>query len=260
MSWLIPYPDLALKLRRLRGRFGISAPQVAVRTHIPWYLRALGVAGMVALTVILVDWAYDAGQRLAGFERSETKHLLDNFRSRNSALDEEVTRLRTQLAAAESSLQIEQAAQKLLAEKNSVLANENSRLKEDISVFERLARLEKKHGSGVSLEKLKVERDGAPGGYRYSLLISLQGDRRGKDSRFKVVITAIPKSSVAEDRKDDGQQRGRMGVHVAQDDIEMRSFRRIEGRFVLPLQASFAKVEFNILEAGVVKATQSFSL
>jgi hypothetical protein len=34
---------LALMLRRLRGRFGISAPRVAVRTHLPWYWRALSV-------------------------------------------------------------------------------------------------------------------------------------------------------------------------------------------------------------------------
>ena len=34
---------LALTLRRLRGRFGISAPRVAVRTHLPGYWRALSV-------------------------------------------------------------------------------------------------------------------------------------------------------------------------------------------------------------------------
>lgn len=68
MSRAVAGSRLALMLRRLRGRFGISAPQVTVRTHVPWYLRVMVLAGVIVLSVALADWAYDAGQLIAGFD------------------------------------------------------------------------------------------------------------------------------------------------------------------------------------------------
>lgn len=244
-------------LRRLRRRFGISAPQVAVRTYIPWYLRVLVLAVIVALSVALVEWAYDAGRRIAGFDRSETDQILAELRSRNAVLEEETAHLRTQLTASESSLKIEQASQQMLAEKNAVLADENTRLKEELAVFERLAKLERKLDEGVMIDRLKVEPDATPGRYRFGFLIALQGPRRGKEAKFSLQIVATPKAEGAGDkiilpRPDDPNR--------AQYEIELRNFRRIEGKFDLPAYASPAVLEFRILEAGVVKTSQSLSL
>ena len=47
--------------KRFRQRFGISAPRVAVRTHVPWYLRWLLLAVLLAFSVALAAWMYDAG-------------------------------------------------------------------------------------------------------------------------------------------------------------------------------------------------------
>jgi hypothetical protein len=244
-------------LRRLRGRFGISAPQVAVRTHIPWYLRLLTLVVVVALSVALIEWAYDAGRRIAGFDRSETDHALAELRSLNVALEDEVVRLRTQLTASESSLKIEQASQQMLSEKNAVLADENARLKEEMAIFERLARLERKLDDGVLIDRLKVEPDAMPGRFRFAFLIALQGQRRGKEAKFGLQIVVTPKGGSAGDkitlpRRDD--------PNLAQFEIELRNFRRIEGKFDLPANTPPATLEFRILEAGVVKASQSLSL
>ncbi|MBV2183522.1 MAG: hypothetical protein KUL88_03130 [Rhizobium sp.] len=244
-------------LRRLRGRFGISAPQVAVRTHIPWYLRVLVLVVVVALSVALIEWAYDAGRRIAGFDRSETDQMLAELRSRNAALEEEAAHLRAQLTTSESSLKIEQASQQLLSEKNAALADENTRLKEELAVFERLAKLERKLDEGVMIDRLKVESDAAPGRYRFGFLIALQGPRRGKEAKFSLQIIATPKAGGTGDkivlpRRDD--------PNLAQYEIELRNFRRIEGKFELPANVSLAALEFRILEAGVVKTSQSLSL
>ena len=245
-------------LRRLRGRFGISAPQVAVRTHLPWYLRVLAVVVLVALSVTLTGWAYDAGRRIAGFDRSETDQVLTELRSANAALDEEVAKLRAALTASESSLKIEQASQQLLSDKNAELAAENARIKEELAVFERLAKLEKKPDSGVMLDRLKVEREAAAGQYRYSFLIALQGPRRGKDSKLQLQIVASPREGgrggdkIVLPRKDD--------PNLAQYEIELKNFRRIEGRFELPTNVSYAAFEFKILEDGMVRASQSLNI
>jgi hypothetical protein len=47
---------LALTLRRLRGRFGISAPRVAIRTHLPWYWRALAIVVLSGVSLALAGW------------------------------------------------------------------------------------------------------------------------------------------------------------------------------------------------------------
>jgi uncharacterized protein HemX len=124
----------------LRGRFGISAPQVAVRTHVPWHLRAFSIVVLVVLLLALAVWVFDFGQQIAGFNQNE----ISTLQSTNAALEEEAARLRGLLAASENDLQIERAAQKELAEKHSVLMGENARLKEELAVLERLSKTKKK--------------------------------------------------------------------------------------------------------------------
>ncbi|MBU3989259.1 MAG: hypothetical protein KJ702_08115, partial [Gammaproteobacteria bacterium] len=102
-------------LRRLRGRFGITAPQVSVRTHVPLYLRLISIVVLTAVSLALAGWVYDTGRRMAGFDQSESGSLVKELRQTNAALEEEVARLRSLLTASQSSLQIDQAAQNILS-------------------------------------------------------------------------------------------------------------------------------------------------
>jgi len=122
-------------MRRLRGRFGIAAPQVAIRTHVPWHWRVAGIVVGIILFLGVAVWVFDAGRRIAGFDHNE----LTALQAANATLEEEAARLRGLLAASENSLQIEQAAAKLLADKNSALVEENAKLKEELAVIERLS-------------------------------------------------------------------------------------------------------------------------
>lgn len=140
MPWSHASSRLALILRRLRGRFGISAPQVAIRTHVPWHLRVFSIAVLVVLLLALAVWVFDFGRQIAGFNQNEISAL----QSTNAVLEEEVSRLRGLLAASENDLQIEKAAQKELTDKHSVLVEENARLKEELAVLERLSKAKKK--------------------------------------------------------------------------------------------------------------------
>lgn len=241
-------------LRRLRGRFGIAAPKVAVRTHIPWYLRIAGIALVVVLSAAVAGWAYDAGRRIAGFDQSETGQIVNDLRSANATLEEEVARLRSLLTASESSLQIEQSAQKLLSERNNVLAGENAKLKEDLAVFERLSRLEGKVDDEVSLDRFSVRPDTVAGRYRFNFLIALQGARRGKESQFNVQLIVSPRAGtpgakIILPRRDD--------PNIAQYEIALRNFRRIEGSFDVPAGYIVGTVEIRILEAGILKGSNS---
>jgi cell shape-determining protein MreC len=140
MPWSYASSRLAIILRRVRGRFGISAPQLAIRTHVPWRLRAFSIVILVVLLLALAVWVFDFGRQIAGSNRNE----ISTLQSVNAALEAEVVRLRGLLAASENDLQIEKAAQKLLTDKHSVLMEENTKLKEELAVLERLSKAEKR--------------------------------------------------------------------------------------------------------------------
>ncbi|MDI6747874.1 MAG: hypothetical protein QMD17_12095 [Rhodocyclaceae bacterium] len=244
-------------LRRLRGRFGITAPQVSVQTHVPLYLRLISIVVLVAIALALAGWVYDTGRRMAGFDQSETGSLVKELRQTNSVLEEEVTRLRSLLTASQSSLQIDQAAQESLSEKNKTLVSENARLKEELAVFERLTKLDGKADDEVSLDRLTIRAEGTPGRYRYSFLIALQGARRGKETKFALQVVASPRLPVAGakitfPRRDDPD--------AAQYEIALRNFKRVEGKFEVPADFSVGAVEIRILESGVLKASKNLTL
>lgn len=257
MSWSAPGSRIALTLRRLRGRFGISAPQVSVRTHVPLYLRLISIVVLTAVSLALAGWVYDTGRRMAGFDQSETGSLVKDLRQTNAALEEEVARLRSLLAASQSSLQIDQAAQNLMSEKNKVLISENARLKEDLAVFERLTKLEGKTDDEVSIDRVTIRADGAQGRYRFSFLIALQGAKRGKETKFTLQVVATPRTpttnaSIAFPRRDDPD--------AAQYEILLRNFKRVEGKFEVPAGFVVGTVEIRILESGVLKTSKSITL
>lgn len=135
MSWSYASSRLALTLRRWRGRFGIFAAQVAVQPRWPWYLRA---AVIVAAFLLGAGWVllFDPADHLSNMRHAEELAALQKT---NAALLDEITSLRNQLTARENDLQIEQAAQRSLADKHKALIDENTRLKEELAVLQRLA-------------------------------------------------------------------------------------------------------------------------
>src|ERR1043166_2950576 len=56
--------------RRLRQPFGISAPRMAVRTHLSWRWRVPALLGVIALTAAMWWWGFDFGQFLGEFNRA----------------------------------------------------------------------------------------------------------------------------------------------------------------------------------------------
>jgi hypothetical protein len=56
---------VSVKLKRLRQRFGISAPKLAIKTHVAWYWRALALMAILSLSFAISMWIYDAGRRIA---------------------------------------------------------------------------------------------------------------------------------------------------------------------------------------------------
>jgi len=105
----------SIRLKRLRQRFGINAPKLAIRTHVAWYWRALSIVALLSVSLALAAWVFDAGMRIAGFHSNESVREIQSLRNHVMELDAELTKLRSLAGSGESSLQIERTTQTLLS-------------------------------------------------------------------------------------------------------------------------------------------------
>ncbi len=247
---------LALTLRRLRGRFGISAPRVAVRTHVPWYWRASSVIVLAAASLALAGWIYDAGRRFAGFEQSESVQEIDSMQKRLAQLQSELESARTVANASESRLRIESTTQEMLSGQIKTLEEENIRLKADLAMFENLAGGQAGE-FGLAISRLQIAPVGSGGQYRYRLLLAQTGDK--KDKEFKGMLQFV--ATVQR-----GKETAMMQIPVAGDpgasqfQVSFRYFRRLEGTFNVAAGTQIQRIEARLIQDGVVKATQNVTL
>jgi hypothetical protein len=248
----------AVKLKRLRQRFGISAPKLAIKTHVAWYWRVLAIITILSVSLAAAAWVYDEGMRIAGFHSNESLREIQSLRDHVMELDAELTKLRSLAGSGESSLQIERATQKQLSWQVKALEAENAALKEDLAFFEGLMPAsDAADEMAVRIDHLRIEPDGAADEYRYRMLVVNNVGRQAKE--LKGMLQLLVK--VRQDDKDvmltlpsateQNPQRFR---------FEIKHFHRLEGVFSVPKGAVVKSVEARLLQDGVVRARQSVTL
>ncbi len=242
-------------LRRLRSRFGISAPRVAVRTHLPWYWRALAIVVLSGASLALAGWIYDAGQRFAGFYQGASEKEIAEMRERIAKLEVDLDGARMVANASESRLRIESTAQERLSLQIRTLEEENTRLKSDLATFESLAGGEG-GDSGLAITRLQVLPVGG-GQYRYRLLLAQTLNK--KDKEFNGMVQFV--ATVQRGKETAMIQFPAAGDPAAsQYQVKFRYFRRLEGTFMVAADAHVLRVEARLIQDGAVKATQSVAL
>jgi hypothetical protein len=247
------------RLWKLRQRFGIAAPRVAVRTQMPWYLRWLGIALLFAVSAALAAWMYDAGRRFAGFDRSEIEEELRNARRDLAGMREELGRLRAVSNAADSKLSIERTAQQKLAQQIRTLEQENARLREELAIFESMLSSDAASAAPLSVLRFKVEPDVIPGEYRYRVLLLAAGPRRAKDFQGRlelaVNLTESGRSAMI-------TVPGAGESESSAFRLNFKHFQRVEGIFRVSPKAKVGSVQVRVYEgaAGEARVTQSVKL
>jgi hypothetical protein len=244
-------------LRKLQRKFGITAQRVAVRTHVPWYWRWLGIVAIGAL-VVGVGWAtYDFGMEFAGFRQSEAARALAKLNDEIRRRDTDLAEMRSQVAGTERQLQIERATFGDLARQVKLLSDENAALREDLAFFQSLMPAGGKEGV-LTVNRFRVQPEALPGEYRYRLLLVQSGQRvkefQGKlqfvlnleqgDRRFVLTLPAEGEKNVKEYQ------------------VSFKFFQRVEGTFKVAPNAVVKSMQVRVFESGSIapKLSQTVNL
>jgi hypothetical protein len=233
-----------LRLKKLRRRFGIAAPRVAVQSHVPWYWRWLTATVFLVVTIAAAWIAYDIGRQYAGFDSSEAAGEQTRLQEINGQLRQENADLRREVAAMERQLEIELAAQGNLTGQIRGLSEENALLKEDLAFFQTLMASGTDPG-GVTVNRFRVERDALPGEYRYHLLI-VQSKKRVREfrGRLQLIVDYVVdgKSVVATFPAESDDEKAY--------NLRFKFYQRVEGTFTLEPDAVVREVQVRVIKNG----------
>ena len=253
------------RFRFMRRRMTIAAPKMAVRTHFPWYWRALFWILVLSTSLALATWIYDAGRKFSGFDRSEVQQELLSLRASAAQLADENAKLKADSNASGSRLSIEQTVQRRLADQIKVLEAENVRLKEDMALFDGMIAADRKEGA-FAIHNFKVEVD--KGRARYRMLLS-RGPRTGsilaggQEAEFsgRIEFSLIPNAGAGA-----GTDSGMIRIPSIQEAgadtyrVKFRYFQRMEGELALPAGINPKQIQVRLLEGDKLRATQTVNL
>lgn len=230
--------------RRVKRSFGISAPKLAVRPHIPWYLRWSLTVPFVLAALGLAWWAYGSGLELAGFHRGEAQKELTSLREQVARLEIANTQLNSQVAQYERQIQIEQASNQEISRQLKNLSDENAGLQEDLAFFHNLTATRGKEGE-LAVHRLKLERDKMPGEYHLRMLLVQSGQRAEEfNGGYQLVATVLK----------DGQRTTHLFPQDTSENAQFRLsfkyYRRIEQSIQLPQDARLEGIQVRIFEQG----------
>ncbi len=162
--------------RRVRQHFGISAPKMAVRTHLPWWGRAALVGSLLAVIAGMWWWGFDFGQIFGGFNRKEVEARLVALEAEGAKLRTEGALLRARNTALESELAMTRGAQEALSRQATELSGENAQLKDELAFLQKLLS-DTSRTTGLQIQRLAAEPDGEDA-WRYSLLVVAAATRK----------------------------------------------------------------------------------
>jgi hypothetical protein len=239
---------VAFKLfRNIKSKFGINAPRLLVRTHIPWPLRMVAIGVLVAAGLLLGQWVFETGLRLAGYEKGRAQEQLTELRAKVSQLDKENTELKSEKFRIKQDNEIEQTTNKDLAKSLQSIQEEIVTLREDNAFFRNL--LSPDQGPGpVSIYHFKLEHNPLVSGeYRYRLLLLKTGKR---EQDFVGSVQFLVTGEQAGKKVISVQPAAESADQPQAISVKFKYYQRLEGTIQLPAGLTPKSVQVRVFEAG----------
>ena len=246
-------------LKRLfRRNYGIAVRRVGVRSELAWYWRLLVWIGVLSISIALAGLVYDAGRRIAGFDREEFERERAESLKKIGELEKRLALALEDVRAGEGRLNVEIAAVGQLAAQIKAAQKESLALKEELALFEGLVSGARGAGANVIRVPRAVIERGESGKFKYRLMLVHQsGQKPARDFagefrfEFKIrlggrdVMISIP------------------GEGVPSPDAFRLSFRhihRVEGEGILPQGAEIVSCEVLVMQGANVLLRQPVSI
>ena len=248
--------------RRVRQNFGISAPRMAVRTHLPWWGRGVIIVTLVGIIAGMWWWGFDFGQIFGGFNRKEVEARLVTLEAETKKLRTEGTELRARNSTLDSELAMSRGAQETQQKQWLELSGENAQLKEELAFLQKLVSDSSKQ-VGLQLQRLAVERD-SDEMWHYNLLVVRGGSPKDEfEGSLVLQVTLAPMP---------GAPAATRGVILTLPDdqpeakpalaLKFKYYQRVEGRFRVPEGMRVTAITARAFESGQgsAKATRTLQL
>jgi hypothetical protein len=235
-----------MRWKLFRRRLSISAPRVAVRSHMPWPLRWVVLAVAFGFSASLALWAFEFGKEIAGLDRN-TKDELAQMRAELQSLRTERERAQSIANTADSLLKTERVTQDRLNQQLRQAEAEIMSLKADLGFFERLLPAP---GDGLAVRSLHAE-PVQPGQMRYQMLVMQSGRSPSEfKGRYEVQLAGTL----------DGKP-WTFTPQPAQRALALKQYARVEGMLDHPDSAVVKSVQVRVLDgSGGVRASQTVKL
>lgn len=248
--------------RRLRRRFSISAPRMAVRTHLGWPWRAAVVLALVLLIGGMWWWGFDFGQIFGGFNRKAVESQLATAEADSARYQQESAALRQTNSALETELAMTRGAQAALTKQVAELTQENQQVKEELAFLQKLV-ADSSTQVGVAIPRLTVERSESDDTWHYSVLVVRGGTPRD-DFEGHLALAAVLSPT-------DGSFPGRQTTLTLPDDVpgsapalrlRFKYYQRVEGVLQVPKGAQVRSLTVRAYESGTPapRATRTLAL
>ncbi len=244
-------------MSNLRRRFGVAAPKLSVRTHWSWRVKATISTILLAVFGWLYYTGFDAGRLFAGFNVGKVEQERAKMVAEIETLRLENERFKKERIDLTNAAQMAQGAKDVLSKQLKDLQEENTRLKEETSFFEKLLGKNVAGKNGLAIQRLQAERETGDV-YRFRALV-VQGTA---ENQFKGRMQLTAQLIGPNDR--------RITINLPEEQAELqpalaldfKAYQRVEGTFKVPPNAQLKTLSARVTPAGSkeAKAQQSLQL
>jgi hypothetical protein len=235
-----------MRFRLLRRRLTISAPRMAIRSHMPWPLTWVASAVVLGAAAAAGLWAFEFGKEIAGLD-GRAKEELAQLRAEVKGLRADKEKAQSVANSSASLVAAEKAAHDKLAAQVKQLEGENRSLKDDLGFYERL--LPNANADGVSIRALQMENLGN-NSFRWQVLL-IQPSKNAPEFNGRLELNVS------------GTQAGKtwsMGLPTGAMAVQFRQSRRYEGVVDIPAGVVPKAAVARLTEGSATRAVQNIKL
>jgi hypothetical protein len=191
---------------------------------------------------------FDAGRKVANFDKNGIGHESDQLSNFNNRLKVENDKLRAQAADFKLQMQMDSTARNNIIEQINVLEDKNDQLKEELVFLENIVSGKGKATGNIFIYHFKVGKGKIPGKYGYNLVL-LQGGEKINDFQGKLAFTA----HLWQDGK-----KVKMPITIKDStkelNLKFKIYHRVEGSFEVLPDTVVEALEVKVYENGKKKA------